>query len=780
MSTFNGSLLYSSGNGLIKALDLTSNRDEDHITNSSAVSFLSVFSSANFSDSCAENNGNSSSLCLTLSKNRKTCKLQHDQPFLLYITESSEPHSISLADIQAPEIFPSAIFMPDRGDSVDFFASNRTSYFWISHEKNIYSVYQDGRDEKMIIETEFAVTGLAVDWIAENIYWSVLERSQIWVSRLTGEFPYIVAYNNVANPTSLAVHPILGLLFWKECSNVCKIKCSTLSGKHQHLLVTDVPFLDEITVDINDDLLYWLSAKGLESCDVHGKHRKVVISTATASPISFSVTHDSLYWIDSTFYSGLVMKKSKTNSNSVIFKNITTSQKLLYISKDVQKGTNPCVNSNGGCQHLCLFEGNGKFSCQCSYSSLSLDKKTCTDDRSYILVANRNMINSIRGDEENDPNPPKQPIIPDASIRNIVSLCYHDDVIYFSDLYQPPFLFSIQVDGKNFRPILKDKTVIRQIEGIAYENQDQLLLWTDSVTPSIWQYSFGLHQEKILFPLRTSDKPRGIAVASPYRKLFWTNWNVASPRIETAFLNGSNHRTLLLSTLGHPNGLTVDGDDLYWTDANADISYWISSCKLDGSNTRILYAGSGGHPFDIIVFGKFVLWTDWEVGAVWKINRHGPPDIQLVQKNLTKPLGLHVVKIEHAVNLLKGYDINPCGSKCVANIGPKVKSCSGAMCDNVITIQVQEHSTVSFQTKIYVCIAVVTSVIIIVVLFIIRRMYKRKKRTKNNVWQIYKPHVGSTDSDRLTMDAILVNTMLESDCCSQCRDDRVSLMTEET
>ena len=55
-----------------------------------------------------------------------------------------------------------------------------------------------------------------------------------------------------------------------------------------------------------------------------------------------------------------------------------------------------------------------------------------------------------------------------------------------------------------------------------------------------------------------------------FSTLYWTDWGV--PSIERALLNGLNRRVLINSSLGWPNGLTIDHVEgkMYWVDARLD------------------------------------------------------------------------------------------------------------------------------------------------------------------------------------------------------------------
>jgi hypothetical protein len=93
------------------------------------------------------------------------------------------------------------------------------------------------------------------------------------------------------------------------------------------------------------------------------------------------------------------------------------------------------------------------------------------------------------------------------------------------------------------------------------------------------------------------------------RLLFWTDWGV-QPKIETAYLNGENRSTIVSSSLGWPNDITLDHQSqrIYWVDAKFDK---IESTDYSGNNRQQLLHHPGIHPFGVDILNSWLFWTDW-------------------------------------------------------------------------------------------------------------------------------------------------------------------------
>lgn len=99
--------------------------------------------------------------------------------------------------------------------------------------------------------------------------------------------------------------------------------------------------------------------------------------------------------------------------------------------------------------------------------------------------------------------------------------------------------------------------------------------------------------------------------------MYWTDWGT-SPMIERASMDGTSRCVIVNTTLGWPNGLTLDYDTqtLYWVDALLDK---IEKSNVDGSMRVLLPTPESviQHPFGITFFRGYIYWSDWETNAIY-------------------------------------------------------------------------------------------------------------------------------------------------------------------
>ena len=109
--------------------------------------------------------------------------------------------------------------------------------------------------------------------------------------------------------------------------------------------------------------------------------------------------------------------------------------------------------------------------------------------------------------------------------------------------------------------------------------------------------------------------------------MFWTDWGQTA-KIERAFLDGEERRTVHDVGLSQPNGITIDYDagKIYWTDSGLDK---IEYSNYDGSARTILEALDDGilHPFALTIVDELLFWTDWETNYLYYTHKdHGNTD----------------------------------------------------------------------------------------------------------------------------------------------------------
>lgn len=148
-------------------------------------------------------------------------------------------------------------------------------------------------DVKMIVKDNLqSVDGLAVDWIADNLYWTNSGNKIIEVARLDGSNRKTLISTDVDDPRSIVLYPRKGYLYWTDWGVKPKIEKTFLDGSGRTVIINkDIHFPIGLTIDYELKRLFWIDAKinseRIETTDLLGRNR-VTLSIHDTKPFSLS------------------------------------------------------------------------------------------------------------------------------------------------------------------------------------------------------------------------------------------------------------------------------------------------------------------------------------------------------------------------------------------------------------------------------------------------------------------------------------------------------------
>lgn len=230
-------------------------------------------------------------------------------------------------------------------------------------------------NSKTIISTGLNTpNGLAVDWIAENIYFSDSGQKVIEVARLDGSFRKVLLRDNLDDPRAIILYPRLAYLFWADWSTPRIERCLFDGSDRKIILSFDIGFPTGLAIDFEAKRLFWADAlqDKIESATFDGKNRAQVIPQAS-HPFGFTIYQNNIFYTD--WYNKSVLKAQKKGGSNVIVEEIRHGLRgaldIRTVSKErqpyIDSEQNPCSKLNGDCSHLCLYAVKS-YSCACSDS----------------------------------------------------------------------------------------------------------------------------------------------------------------------------------------------------------------------------------------------------------------------------------------------------------------------------------------------------------------------------------------------------------------------------
>ncbi|KAK5622945.1 hypothetical protein CRENBAI_021944 [Crenichthys baileyi] len=252
-------------------------------------------------------------------------------------------------------------------------ASNLTVYWAQQGRGSIYrtSAAENPKEAVLVLKVQGLVSGLAVDWIHQLLYWTSVEAGSINAALLDGSLQRQLI-TGLDRPSAVAVDPLQGFLFWAQCGNTPKIERVNQDGHDRMALVTGLirqPVA--LSLDMPRRLLYWFDQgmRSISRINMEGQHRKIVVESNGYLDRMFglAVFEGFLYWGDEATHSICRANKLNGRNLQVLMSNVTLSGDMVIVHSVLQpKGASACGRPETVCQHECvvdLMSERSQFNC---------------------------------------------------------------------------------------------------------------------------------------------------------------------------------------------------------------------------------------------------------------------------------------------------------------------------------------------------------------------------------------------------------------------------------
>ncbi|CAB1353952.1 unnamed protein product, partial [Coregonus sp. 'balchen'] len=145
--------------------------------------------------------------------------------------------------------------------------------------------------------------GIAVDWVAGNIYWTDSGRDVIEVAQISGQHRKTLISGMIDEPYAIVVDPQRGTMYWADWGNHPKIETAAMDGTMRETLVQDnIQWPTGLAVDYFNERLYWADAKlsVIGSVRLNGSDPVVAVTSIKNKlhhPFSIDVFEDYIYGV---------------------------------------------------------------------------------------------------------------------------------------------------------------------------------------------------------------------------------------------------------------------------------------------------------------------------------------------------------------------------------------------------------------------------------------------------------------------------------------------------
>ncbi|XP_069679259.1 low-density lipoprotein receptor-related protein 6 [Periplaneta americana] len=225
---------------------------------------------------------------------------------------------------------------------------------------------------------------MALDPYGRVLYWTCANTNAINVTRLdNGSAVGVVVKVEGEKPRNIVLHPEKGLMFWTEVGQAPRILRARMDGKSRIVIASEIENLSALAVDRVADLLFWAQPNQIESSDLNGKGRKILVSKHLVQVTSLAVHGDYLYWVDKDQQQIERVNKTNGNNRTTMLLRLAHLVDIVAVTFPSEKmfSSHGCSSSHhqGGCSHLCIA------SPPASPTGSSTIPATCSCPQSLVL-----------------------------------------------------------------------------------------------------------------------------------------------------------------------------------------------------------------------------------------------------------------------------------------------------------------------------------------------------------------------------------------------------------
>lgn len=438
-----------------------------------------------------------------------------------------------------------------------------------------------------------------------------------------------------------------------------KIGRANMDGTNPIILVDITSRPEAITIDVEKKIVYYSTQypPSVNSINTDGNDQKTILSESNAIsyPKVIAVLDSRLYVLDPRHEK--IFKADLPNGDNIktILDNETDLKSLTIFQKRKMMHHHICATNNGGCDHICIPNDGGSRVCACSVGYRKENEISCVPYKTFAVVS---QLDLIRGYSIDSSAEAMVPVSGTGHHILHVDVHFSDNHIYWVEFNRGPWngIFRIRPNGTEMQHIVKDGIGSNGIRGLAVDWVAGNLYFTNVFPHENYLEICWLDgsNRKVLVKT-TMDAPRELAVNPLKRLLYWIDYG-QYPRIGKAYLDGSNWQTVISSGISNPRDLTIDmlTHDVYWVDSKLD---QIQKISYNGGNRQLIRSNLP-NPMGIAVHKGSVYWVDRNLQTIYKASKL-PGNTSMPEKVRTNLLKLRDIVI-FDINNQPTDDNNPC------------------------------------------------------------------------------------------------------------------------
>lgn len=127
----------------------------------------------------------------------------------------------------------------------------------------------------------YSPDGIAVDWVAKNLYWCDKGKDTIEVAKLNGQFRKVLISKSLQEPRAISLDPIRGYMYWSDWGDVPYIGKAGMDGSEPKAILNEsLGWPNALAISLATEELFWADAREdyIAYSDLNGNNMRVVMS----------------------------------------------------------------------------------------------------------------------------------------------------------------------------------------------------------------------------------------------------------------------------------------------------------------------------------------------------------------------------------------------------------------------------------------------------------------------------------------------------------------------
>ncbi|XP_073896402.1 pro-epidermal growth factor isoform X15 [Macaca fascicularis] len=610
-------------------------------------------------------------------------------PFLIF----SHGNSIFRIDTEGTNYEPLVV---DAGVSVimDFHYKEKTIY-WVDLERQLLQrVFLNGSRQERVCNIEKNVSGMAINWINEEVIWSNQQEGIITVTDMKGNNSHVLL-SALKYPANIAVDPVERFIFWS--SEVAgSLYRADLDGVEVKSLLETSEKITAVSLDVLDKRLFWIqySREGSNSlicsCDYDGGSVHVSKHPTQHNLFAMSLFGDHVFY--STWKTRTIWIANKHTGKDMVRINLHPSfvppgeLKVVHplAQPKAEDDARECASSlleqklhksrKGNCSSTVCGQDAQSHLCTCAEGyALSRDRKYCEDVNECAFWNHGCTLGC-----KNTPGsyyctcPGGFVLLPDGkrchqlvSCPSNVSECSHDCVLTSEGPLcfcpegsvlerdgktcsgpQPFLLFAnsqdirhMHFDGTDYGTLLSQQ--MGMVYALDHDPVENKIYFAHTALKWIERANMDGSQRERLIE-EGVDVPEGLAVDWIGRRFYWTDRGKSL--IGRSDLNGKHPKIIIKENISQPRGIAVHpmAKRLFWTDTG--INPRIESSSLQGLGRLVIASSDLIWPNGITIdfLTDKLYWCDAKQSVIEMANLDGSKRRTLTQNDVGHPFAIAV------------------------------------------------------------------------------------------------------------------------------------------